>query len=619
MDDKIKYTIELVDGSGNAIKGVIKSSEDLKQKVRGIKSPLNDVNKSFDGLNKQLGRYKKLRDESFRTDHIKKYNLLIRETEGRIKDLEKQTGTCGMKTDQLFGKFKQFTGIAAIIGGIAAVKKFGSESLDAAAQVETYMVTLKNLLGGELDAMKRMNDYSRIAAKTPFELSEVVEAGNKLQTLGRYSEETLTMLGDLAAASGKPFEQVMNAYANLATGQKGEAARMFRDLSIAENDWIAATGKGVTKNGELLATTQEMEKALSTIMKQKGFTGLMAQQAETTKGKISNLNDAMFQLKTAIGERMQPAQKSFITGLTEMINKMKGWYEIPIEDKLQDEITKIKVLHDELTDSNTSEERRITIINELNKISPELTEDVEAQAINYQTLSENVNKVVKGLQEKIFWERADKKYKKELTEYENYESEKQEAEKKVRELYIKYEIQGNTFAEKTKSLQKKLAAEAAGDIKVRGGKNAGLVDTRNQQAKDLQQLMAYGNIIKTSGENAIAQQELMKKIQQENEQLAKDLGFSTTPSEGNEGKKNEGKKSFPGGGDGKIAGDETTSFDSVISGGGGNVKQINISLEALIKNNTNVVNNVNSDLEDFGGKLKATLLTMLNDINQSAN
>ncbi|MBN1340749.1 MAG: hypothetical protein JXA03_15580, partial [Bacteroidales bacterium] len=272
--EKIKYIIELIDGFGKPMKGVVKSADDLNHKIRATKNPLNDVNKSFLSLHQQIERYKSLRDESFRTDHIRKYNQMIRQTEMRIRDLGAKTKTCGEKASGLFGVFGKWLPWLSAYQGVTWIKQLTSDSMAAAAQVETYMVTLQNLLGGRLSAMERMNEYMRIAQKTPFELNEVVEAGNKLQSLGRYSEDTLKMLGDLAAASGKPFEQVMNAYANLATGQRGEAVRMFRDLLISGEDWMTATGEQIDQ-----MTTDQMEKALPQIMKQKGFFGLMAQQA----------------------------------------------------------------------------------------------------------------------------------------------------------------------------------------------------------------------------------------------------------------------------------------------------------------------------------------------------
>ena len=156
-------------------------------------------------------------------------------------------------------------GTALIAAGVVAVRmgyNLSKDAVMAAAQLEKYNVTLKTMLGSTSAARDRMEEYLDVAKKTPFELSQVVESGNQLQAIGRYSRENLEMLGDLAAASGKPMEQVMNAFAKMATNQRGEAINMFRDLLISDEDWIKATGK-------VKFTTEQMIKALPKIMKEK--------------------------------------------------------------------------------------------------------------------------------------------------------------------------------------------------------------------------------------------------------------------------------------------------------------------------------------------------------------
>jgi hypothetical protein len=193
---------------------------------------------------------------------------------------------------------------------------------DASGQVEKYKATLTVMLGSEEAAVKRFKELSDFAAKTPFELPDVVELGNRLQSIGKYSRETMTDLGDLAAASGKPIDQVTTAFAKLATGQKGEAVNMFRDLLISTNDWVAATGKGVNKSGEMLATTEEMLVALPKILQSKNFSGMMATQAKTWVGITSNLNDAIFRISVTLGDILTGPLKGIVLDITNAIGAM---------------------------------------------------------------------------------------------------------------------------------------------------------------------------------------------------------------------------------------------------------------------------------------------------------
>lgn len=249
----------------------------------------------------------------------------------------------------------------------------------AAGQIERYNATLETMLGSRSAARDRMEEYMRIAKTTPFEMTEVVEAGNKLQALGRYSEDTLVMLGDLAAASGKPLEQAMNAYSKMASGQKGIAVDMFRDLLITTDDWAKATGKGVKASGEMVASADEMLKVLPEILKSKGFFGLMAKQSETTEGKIANFEDAVFSLRASIGERLAPTVKSVLGVTSKWVNSLDEAVKIPVEQKIAREKAELNVLVAKLEDSWKNEDQRKRAITELNSQYPDFLKSINLE------------------------------------------------------------------------------------------------------------------------------------------------------------------------------------------------------------------------------------------------
>lgn len=198
-----------------------------------------------------------------------------------------------------------------------------SKPLMEAGQIEQYRTSLKVMMGDADLAEERLQELVTFAAETPFELPQVIEAGNKLQALGRYSKETLTALGDLASASGKPMEQALSAYAKMASGQKGIAVDMFRDLLITQEDWANATGKGFKKSGESLATYSEMLEALPKIIKDKGFAGMMEEQSKTLVGKLSNLKDVTGQTFAEIGQQMLPLVKDILDNVIPAMQSFK--------------------------------------------------------------------------------------------------------------------------------------------------------------------------------------------------------------------------------------------------------------------------------------------------------
>lgn len=217
------------------------------------------------------------------------------------------------------------------LGGLAVMssRKF----LDAAGQMEGYQSTLKNMFKASADSIEqaasmaevRLSELSAFAANTPFELPEVISAGLQLQSLERYSSDTLANLGDLASVAGKPFEQATSAFAKLATGQKGVAVDMFRDLLISTDDWVTATGKGIKKSGELMATTEEMLVALPKILEAKGFSGMMAEKSKTWEGAISNLSDSVFQFHATYGAHFLAPVKRTVQIISGVIAALVKW------------------------------------------------------------------------------------------------------------------------------------------------------------------------------------------------------------------------------------------------------------------------------------------------------
>ena len=362
---EVTYTISVADRASAGFRKVAEGSRKARKEVEGLERAAEEAGDAI--------------DENLDGDSVEELSEELDKAKRKTRQLGEEAKESGRGFE---GMAKSAKGMVKALAAAAVTKFFvkqGKEAVDAAAQIETYQATLETMLGSRQAARDRMEEYKDVAKITPFEMSEVVEAGNQLQAIGRYSRKNLEMLGDLAAASGKPMEQVMNAYAKLATGQKGEASRMFQDLLISRQDWIAATGKGVSKSGELLATTEEMMKALPKIMSSKGFYGMMAKQAETTTGKISNLEDAVFSLRAAIGERMAPTVKGATTWLGKMAESMERAVRIPLEQKIAAEKAELNMLVGALADTWDKEDDRRKIIDELNSKYPDFLKNVNLE------------------------------------------------------------------------------------------------------------------------------------------------------------------------------------------------------------------------------------------------
>ncbi|WP_094226914.1 hypothetical protein [Methanolobus psychrotolerans] len=184
---------------------------------------------------------------------------------------------------------------AAVVAATAAVTAFTLSSAKAASEVEQYMVSLGVLYRSEQAAAEQMQWIFEFAKSTPFEVAGLVDATVKLKAFGLEAQDVLEIIGDTAAATSKPIDQVVNAYGRLSVGDTGQAIAMFRDIGVnlknIEELQFDAQGSLVTPIAEAMPMVK--------MYLEDQFGGLMIAQSQTAQGIGSNIKDAMYQAQLA--------------------------------------------------------------------------------------------------------------------------------------------------------------------------------------------------------------------------------------------------------------------------------------------------------------------------------
>jgi hypothetical protein len=210
------------------------------------------------------------------------------------------------------------SGLQAIAGGVSEI---GDAMIGGNAEMEKYSVQFEVLLGSAGKAQQRLDELATFAAETPFELPEIVEANKLLQTFGGEALATgdsLTMVGDMAAAAGVGFNEVAmwvgRAYTNIQAGRPfGEAAARLQELGLMSGESRAKL-EGLQKSGA--SSTEVWEKFTSTM---DGFGGMMEKQSQTFEGLRSTVNDVMGEVGRQIGEPVFDAAKQGLIGVLEWL------------------------------------------------------------------------------------------------------------------------------------------------------------------------------------------------------------------------------------------------------------------------------------------------------------
>ncbi len=563
----------------------------------------------------------------------------VEKVKNAITELNDTAKAAQSKVESM-GKAFQNLGWFATAGiGLNKAFDFVKDASQASQAIETYEVSLKNMLGTTDAARERMQEYFAIAKETPFDLQQVVEAGNKLQALGRYSADNVKMLGDLAAASGKPMEQAMSAYAKLASGQKGIAVDMFRDLMITTDDWAKATGKGVDKQGQMLATTEEMIAALPGLLKSKGYLGMMATQAQTTAGKLSNLEDGFFQLKVAIGDRLSSATKSFATEMGYAVDKVKRFVEIPVEQKIAAEKAELNALVGTLTDSNTLEVQREDALRKLNERYPDFMKNLGDEVTNTEKLKDALADANKEYDKKMklaTYERISANIQDDIDETIGNLAEWQ-ASKTAKENLAKLEPE---MREKLEGIAKKSGLDLS--VKEWSLSNDGMPVVKKfgqwvPIAKDLPmeerqallakqaEIEAYKDMQKRYGladedarikeyQNELnAYYKMQDAVKEQIDKMTPNFGVSETTPETTPETPTPQNPASPT--------DKIEKAAATISGGGKSVKTFNITIGSILGENTNIFQSSTDSPETAQGfleKLSNALQMVVNDVNYAA-
>ena len=248
------------------------------------------------------------------TEALAKYRALgqdapeqLRKLSAELKSAERASDGLGSVAKTALGTFSGFVGAQLAVGGlVSAFKSTVGAAITMNASLETTELQFQTLMGDAGKARDHVKGLFQFAASTPFETGPIIEASRKLQVFGGVALDTkknLTLIGDAAAATGAPIDEVSNwvgrLYANLKSGQPiGEAAQRLTELAVIGPDVRKALEQVASGGGSIEEKFGVMQGALSR------FTGSMELQAKTWTGLVSSFSDAV---QMSIAEALKPA------------------------------------------------------------------------------------------------------------------------------------------------------------------------------------------------------------------------------------------------------------------------------------------------------------------------
>lgn len=269
------------------------------------KAKLAELNTAKAALNEQRYSLGELQDQQARN------RLEVRKLTREYKEFANGTTNADTVVKSLTDSLKRTT---AEIGGLMAIRKFGSDVIDATGKMQQLQVALSTILQSKSKADQLIGEIVQFAAKTPFNLDDVATGAKQLLAYGSSADKVvseLSMLGDVASGLQIPIGQLIYLYGTLRTQGRAITVdiRQFAGRGIPIYEELAKV-LGVSKDqvGELVKEGKvgfkEVEQAFKNMTSEGGkFANLMENSAGTWPQRLSNIQDTLFQKMNDFGNK----------------------------------------------------------------------------------------------------------------------------------------------------------------------------------------------------------------------------------------------------------------------------------------------------------------------------
>ena len=268
----------------------------------------------------------------FDTKNAEKVKKALKGIEKELTDVKKTTKGAGDEVVKTSKRWRIATGgmrrqIGALRNNLLLVT-FATEGLRRAvmsfaktsANFEKMEISLISMKGSVEEASVAFNNFVDLAARTPFNVESVVQAGLTLEAFGAHAEPLLPMMGDLAVLMNTDMPEAAAAFGRAFAAGRG-AADVFREKGLlALIDEFAKLNK--LRTDTLPHFRVAMVEAFSD--PDGKIQGAIDLLEGTLFQSFSNMSDAATRLKDRIGDALKPAIMSIVKALTTLMNWLDG-------------------------------------------------------------------------------------------------------------------------------------------------------------------------------------------------------------------------------------------------------------------------------------------------------
>lgn len=257
--------------------------------------------------------------------------------QNRLTSAARRTNAAYTKQDKMLRDLSSvFFQYASIFGA----SKFISSVVRITGEFELQKTTLGAILGDLRSAEGILSQIKELAVESPFAFKELTTYAKQLSAFSVPAEElfqTTKMLADVSAGLGVDMNRLVLAFGQVKSAAflRGQEVRQFTEAGIPVLEELAkqfeelegraiSAGEVFDKISARLVPFEMIEKMFKNMTAEGGkFYKMQEVQAETLKGKVSNLKDAFEIMMNEIGTDKSDFLKNQVDNLRSLMENWK--------------------------------------------------------------------------------------------------------------------------------------------------------------------------------------------------------------------------------------------------------------------------------------------------------
>ena len=208
--------------------------------------------------------------------------------------------------------------------------KVVQSGVDYNASMESYLTNFKVMLGNEELAAAKLSELRKMAASTPFALSDLTEGTQTLLQFGIAADDTtdvLKQLGDISLGNADNLQTLVRAYGKMSSAKKVtlENVNMMIDAGFNPLNQICdATGESMSDLYKRISdgkvSFSELQAAVGAATSEGGqFYNGMLEASQTFSGRMSTLKDNVSALTGELTGGLFAALGDLVVKLNEVV------------------------------------------------------------------------------------------------------------------------------------------------------------------------------------------------------------------------------------------------------------------------------------------------------------